>query len=158
MGGNQISTINVEEIPRNIKLTDQYNPNDEKLLLKNASYWNVFHVFTILGTSALFLSPQLLLPRQNSIYYPSYWHEINILGGIVSFIASIKLLIECAIYMKEKSLLTMNVFLKLYLCRVLPMLVFFYLSHYVWTIVMELQHPMPLLGIFVFFGTWLVFL
>ena len=158
MSDYKISTLNVLEIPQNSKTTEEYNPKDEKILLKNASYWNVFHVFTILGTSALFLSPQLLLPRQNSIYYPSYWHEINILGGIVSFIASIKLLLECAIYMKEKSLLTLSVFLKLYLCRVLPMLGLFYLSHYVWTIVMELQHPMPLLGIFVFFGTWLVFL
>ena len=158
MSSYQISTINVQETTHNIKRTEKDDPKNERILVENASYWNVLHVFTVLGTSALFLSPQLLIPRQNSIYYPSYWYEINILGGTVSFIASVKLLLECAIYMKEKSLCTITVFLKLYLCRILPMIGLFYSSHYLWTTIMDLRHPMPLLGIFVFFGTWLVFL
>ena len=37
-------------------------------------------------------------------------------------------------------------------------LTLFYLSNFTWTSVLEFQHPMPLLGIFVFFGTWFIFL
>ena len=44
------------------------------------------------------------------------------------------------------------------MCEFLPVLVLFYSSDYFWTVKMGYQHPMPFLGIFIFFATWIVYM
>ena len=150
MSGYPVSAIKVLEVEGNVDTTIAPERKENNMGNENASYWNILHILTTLGTSTLILSLQLLIPRHNSIYYPEYWYETNILGLTVALIATIKFSAECAVYTKERSLLSISMLVKMYLGRVLPMLTLFYLSNFTWTSVLEFQHPMPLLGIFVF--------
>ena len=158
MSDYQVSAIYVLEVEGNIETTKASERKENNIGKYNASYWNIFHILTTIATSTFILSLQLLIPRHNSIYYPEYWYETNILGLVVALTATIKFSAECAVYTKENSLLSISMLVKMYLGRVLPMLTLFYLSNFTWTSLLEFQHPMPLLGIFVFFGTWFIFL
>ena len=158
MSDYQVSAIYVLEVEGNIETTKASERKENNIGKDNASYWNILHILTTIATSTFILSLQLLIPRHNSIYYPEYWYETNILGLVVALTATIKFSAECAVYTKENSLLSISMLVKMYLGRVLPMLTLFYLSNFTWTSLLEFQHPMPLLGIFVFFGTWFIFL
>ena len=48
-----------------------------------ANYWNGLLIIAILGVCALFTSPQMLIPRQNTIFYQSNWMEPILFLGFV---------------------------------------------------------------------------
>ena len=149
MSLNRISTINVHEAQPNVE--EESRKRGNRALGSNASYWNLLHIFTILAFSALVLSPQLLIPRHNSIYYPNYWHEIIIVIVVATFCLSMRTLMEFIVFTKEKSLLKIGVLLKIAACFIIPMLFVVYSLDIFWTLIMGFEHPMPLQGMLGYF-------
>ena len=102
MNLKQISIISVQEAPQKYKTED-----DTNMLMKieqetKASYWNILHVFSILVLNSISLSPQLLIPRHNSIYYPEYYHELPMSTTISTLSVVLRYLMDCVIYTNEK--------------------------------------------------------
>ena len=149
MSLNRISTINVHEAQPNVE--EEPVKIGNRALGTNASYWNLLHIFTILAFSALVLSPQLLIPRHNSIYYPNYWHEIIIVIVVATFCLSMRTLMEFIVFTKEKSLLKIGVLLKIAACFIVPLLFVVYSLDIFWTLIMGFEHPMPLQGMLGYF-------
>ena len=70
MSVEQIFAIGVQNIQSNVETEEESEQRINQSRLSKVSYWNLLKIVIILGYSALFLSPQLLIPRNNPIYYP----------------------------------------------------------------------------------------
>ena len=147
-----------QELWSNIGNKESHDVQGNCSSLPRASYWNLFHLMTILATSAFFLSPQLLIPRHHPIFYPEYWYEGIMLVLFASLTSTLKSMVDCVVLIREKSLMTFSILLKTFICQMVPYVSLYCISRYFWTSIMEFQHPMPLLGIFVMFGRWITFL
>ena len=158
MNNCQISIINVQETQPNNNNREISKNYESKELQKDGSYLSIIHIAAVLSATTVVLSPQLLIPRHNSIFYPNYWYEIMILLVAPAFMLSVRSVIECVIFTQEKKLIRFGVFLKMAMCIVVPINGLFFLAHCFWTLNMGFEHPMPLLGIFLYFGTVSIFL
>ena len=155
----RITTITVEEIRANEDNDQTSVGRDKKVKSTQPSYWNLLHLATIEGTSILFLLPSLWIPRHNSIYYPDFWYEIIILiAPTASFTGTAMSMLECVIFTKQKSLLKISVVLKMFGCYFVSTIGTLLLSYVLWTLVMQFQHPMPLVGIATYFAIWFTLL
>ena len=148
---DNITAITVQEIGG----TEQepvHKENKDKPIQSN--YWNMLHLLTIIGATSLTLSAQLLIPRHNSIHYPNYWFEVPLLISIVASCGlTMRYILECVTFTKEKGLIRTSVVLKMFGCMFVPIAGIFTLSHILWTLVNEFQPPMPFNGMLIFFAT-----
>ena len=140
MSVDQISVIEVTEVTESDETKDEQNTRAN---IPNSFNWKVFHIFTILGASVLSLSPQLIIPRHNTIFYPSFWYEGIALWGFPMLIVTMRTMLEIFIFTKEKKFVSVIIFVKMYLCYFIPLLFYYMASHYYWTTVLELVHPIP---------------
>ena len=173
MDVDQISIIDVQEIPANIQeenessakhtvelsivKVEELSPNNEEegksedsqdIAKSNyASYWNMAHIVTILMASTIALSPQLLIPRYNTIYYPDSRHQIFIDAVSLMVIMTLRYLMDIVVFTKEKSIIKMQVAFKMLSCLLLPWVILVYLTHYIWTSILGFEHPMPFFGV-----------
>ena len=149
---DQIAVISVQEIRSNYQGSEAKVKRD---LPNQPNYWHMLHLVTIIGITTLFLAPQTLIPRHNSIYYPNYWYEINVvIVPVGSIILVLRTMLEWFTFTKEKSILTTTVGLKVFASIYLPTISLAVFSRVYWTTLMGFPHPMPLHGIFVFFLGW----
>ena len=158
MSVEQIFAIGVQNIQSNVETEEESEQRINQSRLSKVSYWNLLKIVIILGYSALFLSPQLLIPRNNPIYYPDTWYRNIFL--IVQFAASagvVRSLLELFVFTKEKSMINIGVFMKLWLSVVAPMFSLIYILNYIWTFVMELQPPIPFGGLMVNLCVWIIY-
>ena len=72
MANNQVSIISVE-LQTNEERRIEGNEGKAKSAEteNDISYWNLLHIVTIVCTTALLLSVQMLIPRHNSIINPT---------------------------------------------------------------------------------------
>ena len=111
---DQIEIIRVQEIRKNDEGSKEGEVNHVPYV---PNYCYMLHLVTIIGVTTVSLVPQTLIPRHNSIYYPNYWYENAIAVAFVgSTILSVRTMLECFTFTKEKSIVTMNVGLKMYAC------------------------------------------
>ena len=149
---DNITTITVQEIEGNEQESAEKENKDETI---RPSCWNMLHLITIIGASSLTLSTQLLIPRHNSIYYPNYWFEVPLLISFVaSFGLTMRYILECVTFTKERSIVTLSVGMKMFACISVPVFSCFIVSRVYWTSLMGLQHPMPFVGVLGFFVGW----
>ena len=125
---------------------------------RRVSFWNIFHIVTILCASSLTLSPQLLIPRHHPIFYPQHWKEGFIIVLAVLFTSYVKQMLNCVVFTKDKSLIKLNLFLRMLICQFAPAITIFCSSRYIWASIAKFQHPMPLVGLLVMFGGWLSYM
>ena len=172
---SQIATIMVQEVPMNAEVGEatikEENSNrkdgeqdiipnneiDRRIIQSSASYLNLFHILTILATSSVCLLPQLMIPRHNPIYYPEYRNETMIIIPMVCFAYTLRRMIECYSFTKEQHLMTISVGMKIFLLQFVPCIGIWYSLHFTWTSILGYQSPVPLLGLFMFFGTMIIF-
>ena len=90
ISANQISTTNSLDVPPIVQSEEGSEHREIKDQINKASYWNLFHVISMLGPSIFALSPQLLIPRHNSIYYPNFRHEFIIITSAGCFVTLLR--------------------------------------------------------------------
>ena len=87
-----ISIISVESQTNEDRIIEKNEVKAEPAVTENGvSVWNLLHVVTIVCTTALLLSPQMLIPRHNSIIYPTYWFKFPILVSFYMMISTTQL-------------------------------------------------------------------
>ena len=129
----QIATIMVQEIPTNAEVeevivkdenanrkeeNEDYKANNEldhKINQNNAIHVNLLHIITIVAASSVCLLPQLMIPRHNPIYYPEYKNETIVVLLMVCFTYTLRRMMECFAFTKERQLITVSVGLKIFL-------------------------------------------
>ena len=74
---NSVSIINVKSGQSIVeaKKPSYDNQDGRNENIKEASYWNAFHVLSILATCCLNSALLFLIPRENSILYQALWYE-----------------------------------------------------------------------------------
>ena len=153
MATGQIFVINGKETPRK-----QCSIISNRRMVRKSSYsninrWSVLHVFTILFCCALVMSIMTLIPRHNSILEPSYWFEINITASTAYFLITSMIVLDFRILFERNSFVTIRFFMKNYLATFLTWIIYFCMSHIIWTKVLEYNHPMPMVKQYGFFPT-----
>ena len=109
---DKISVISVEDLPSNENQKEGSKTKEEILGNEEPSAWNICHVFSVLIVCVIFLSPPLLIPRTNSIFYQSNWYEFNFVMTGLMILPAVNDLLSVATYCKEKSCLSFRMFLK----------------------------------------------
>ena len=171
----QIATIMVQEIPTKDEVeevivkdenanrkeeNEDYKANNEldrKIIQNKAIHVNLLQIITIVAASSVCLLPQLMIPRHNPIYYPEYKNETIVVLVMVCFTYTLRRMMECFAYTKERQSITITVGLKIFLCQFVPCLGIWSSLHYFWTSRLGYHYPVPLAGLFNFFGTMLIF-
>ena len=123
-------------------------------LENNASYWNICHVFTILMISAVGLSTQMLIPRQNSIIYQSYWLEVNELMAFTALIADVNMVTELFAFIRHDHFMTFSYFVKMYFWILLAWNIPFIACNSFWKYYLHFNTPMPLSGLLFLVAWW----
>ena len=161
---DDVSINSAHVLPVSIKPDEVYKTSDIMEHVQGASSWHLLHILTILALFALVISPISLIPRHNSILCPEYWYEIDIPVVIAMFFSSTTLIINCHVFINRQSLTSVSVILKIWLMYVTGFIVPSTVSYIVWSIYLQYNHPMPLLGlcyliswIFVLCSTWFIF-
>ena len=128
-------------------------PNDSDNI-KTQWFWNIFYVSLVVILFFLYTFPVLLFPQHNSIQFQEYWYEPTVLGIFTIILTgSIDTLISIKYYFKVDSYICIKVFVQLYSFMAILWVGLNVLCHYVWTVAIGYQHPIPLslfLGYFVF--------
>ena len=119
----------------------------------NNSYWNWFHILSILCCCGLAMSMMTLMPRHNSILEPSYWFEVNITTSAAYFMMTAMIVLDFWILFGRKSFVYVRFFLKNYLATFMTWIIYFCLSYIIWTMILEYNHPMPMVNQYGFFVT-----
>ena len=123
-----------------------------KSIENDASYWNLLHIGTIMSISVIPLTIVMLIPRHNSIIYPSYWFELPILTFYISIFMAVNIMTIIYLLTNQKALLRIAIFLKLYSVFATSTCFTYTLVYFLWVIVIDKNHPIPFLGLFAFFA------
>ena len=110
-----ISVINLHDVRAQRENSDNAeNEQEQESAYKSISKIAVFGAL-IIGLSVLFVIPWTTIPRTNSIIYQSYWLELLLPTATMWILDAGCDLLNLAIWTKEKSLISFNVFLKIFL-------------------------------------------
>ena len=93
------------------------------------------------------MSVLTLIPRHNSVIDQAYWYEIIIPGGVWIVLWDAMMILDLMIFTQMSSRLSIKLFLKLTLVSILTMTASVCIFYVFWSIILEYNHPMPLLGI-----------
>ena len=152
----RILTINKHVIHSTIEMEDDDEKTRDKSDPNKVSYCYVLTIIIVLGYSAVLLSPQLLIPRHNMIYYPNYWHRTSSWTLAVVFAACARTLLELFVFTKEKSLLKIATIARWFLWANSVYLIIAYFSILAWTSYLEFHLPIPFGGLLTNLLTWLI--
>ena len=148
MRNNQIFIISVnsekdEDEERGVDETATEIKNTEN----DASYWNFLHIGTIICISVTQLTLVMLVPRHNSIIYPSYWFEMPILLCFNSITVTVNIIASIFLFTNQKAILKIANFLRFYSLYAISNVLIFTLAYFLWIIVFDKNHPTPFLGL-----------
>ena len=105
----------------------------------------LFYHILIIALCILFSSPALLLPQHNIISHPEYCYEIIIVGCLsFGLTQTFDTLLACKLYFKVDSLISLRVFLYLYLIGAIAWILAYSTTYLVWTVLCGYNQPLPL--------------
>ena len=127
------------------KSNDEVVQNKDMNELKKANLFNGLYNVLILALCVLFSSPVLLLPQHNSIIHPDYWYEIMIVGCLsFGLTQTFDTMMACKFYFKVDSMISLRVFIYLYLVGAISWIFAYSMTYLVWTVLCGYNHPLPL--------------
>ena len=145
MNSNEISVICLQEI----SCDNEPQENKEKestVTLKDISK-PLGISFGIIAFSIVFSLFWTIIPRTNTIIYQSYWMEPLIPTTSIYFLLAGLDFLNLTVWTEEKSLLSPFVFLKMFAMYMITAIFFYILSHAIWSVYLEYNHPLPNLGL-----------
>ena len=134
---------------RNERRSDKNNSKrDKSSVITSNIYWNGCHVLSILLICGITMSVSTLIPRHDSILEPAYWFEFNFVVGFALIIGTAEKITNLAILMEKGSLISIRLFIKIFLVSFLTWLLIYCFCYIIWTCILGYNHPIPLVGIF----------
>ena len=114
-----------------------------------------YSIFGIIGFCVLFAVPWTTIPRTNSIIYQSHWWEVLLPTSTACILSTGSILCDLRYWTKEKALMSMGIYLKMYLMMVTTCTILYIVCYIIWTFLLHFNHPSPHLG-FVIMPTWII--
>jgi len=106
-------------------------------------------IFGIVGISVLFVIPWTIIPRTDSIIYQSHWMELLLPSFTITMLCAGTQILRLSIWTKEEEIMSIWIYLRLFLtCQIIWSLLYI-ISHVIWTIYLQFNHPLPLLHIII---------
>ena len=158
MNVDEITVIEDISVISNKEMTlDEVNENSKKKESKFSSR-DLFEAlgisaFGIIGFTCLFTVPWTSIPRTDSIIYQSHWMEVLLPWATTLLLLNGTQVLELRTWTKEKELISIWNYLKIYALHLIPYAILYFSSHIIWTVYLQFNHPMPNL----FFILMLVF-
>ena len=111
---------------------------------QDGSLLNGLYGILLIGLCVIFASPILLLPQHNVITSPQYWYE-GMITGCLSFVLSLTLdtLIALKFYFKIGYIISIRLFLCLYIAAAIAAIIPYTLSYLIWTTILGYYPPIP---------------
>ena len=103
-----------------------------------------FAIATI-ALSILPLIPWTTIPRTNSIIYQSSWLEVLLPTTTYCFLAAAAHLLCLTVWTQERSMVSTNIFLRMFVLYMTTLVIFYVLSHLIWSVHLGYNHPLPFL-------------
>ena len=126
---------------------------NEKIVEKR-SYLNAMYIFVIVGSCTVLTSVVTIVPRHNSILYPTYWYEPMIMMSMTFLVkGTANVMLDCVIYFKAKFFFSLRNYLSLLSYNVLLYATLYTACYLIWVIYMRNNNPMPFIG-YCGFGVW----
>ena len=146
-------------VMRNLKKS---STNDSKSAIKDVVKALGISLFGIIAFSVIFAMPWTTIPRTDSIVYQSYWMEILLPVAVNRLLSTGRTIIQLATYTKEKSLMKIAIFFRIYFMYLIPYAVLYVLTYVIWSVYLKFNHPAPNSGlmlvfislILLFIGLW----
>ena len=131
------------------------NMNDGKTFNLRSVYTAILSFIKITIFCILFAIPWTTIPRTNSIIHQAHWIEV-LLPVSSSFILSAgSFLLDLRFWTQEKALISIRVYLKMYLVILTPCTVLYITCYIIWSLWLEYNHPLPYLSIVCLLPTWI---
>lgn len=151
-----IDTAGSPERKQSTRGAEEKETNDNKIRQHDISTWNAFYLFVVVGICIVGLSLLFLLPRQNLVFYPSYWYET----AIVYFFAfssswTADQAMSCLVYTETVFCISMRSFLMFNLIVGVAYVTSYGISNFVWVNYLQRNPPVPLLTVILLFATWI---
>ena len=101
----------------------------------------------IIAFCILFAIPWTTIPRANSIIHQSHWLEAY-LPVCTSFMLSAGAYsLDLITWTQERSLMSLRVYLKIYLIIVIPCIILYIACYLIWCMLFQFNHPLSNLGL-----------
>ena len=148
MTPDNISVISVQEINLNDEAKGNRKNNNTVI---QRHYCQIFakSALGIIGNCVIFTIPWTIIPRTNSIIYPTYWMELLLPISIMAFVSTEGVRLNLVIWTKENALKSIYSYLKIYFINVIPYTLLYISSYIIWSIYLQSNHPMPNLGLII---------
>ena len=146
MDEDKISVISIEYRPPSENKRETSKRNEEIHDSKEASAWNICHVFSVLTICVIFAVPVTLIPRTNSIFYQSSWYEFNFVVMGILLLTAANDILNVATYFKEEQFLSFRMLLKMYSLFMVTWTVPYLIAYMIWCQYLEYNWPIPFLG------------
>ena len=104
-------------------------------------------VFRIIGFNLVCIILWSCVPRTNSIIYQSHWMESLLPMAIIVMICSGTTILELITWTKEKEIITMWNYLKIFSTFLIPYTIIYVSSYLVWSVYLQYNHPLPNFGL-----------
>ena len=157
MKSDSISVINVEALNGNEE-SEEESTNDSKSAIKDVVKALGISLFGIIASSVIFAMPWTTIPRTDSIIYQSYWMEILLPVAVNRLLSAGRTVIQLATYTKEKSLMKIAIFFRIYFMYLIPYAVLYVLTYVIWSVYLKFNHPQPNVGLMLLFISLILFL
>ena len=160
MSSNKISIITVQEITGNEEIEGNSQEEEEKSDSK-FTLTNIFEAlgisgFRIIGFSLIFTVPWTLIPRTDSIIYQSHWMEILLPFSSFIFLGAGSQFLNLTTWTQEKTLMTIQNYLKIYSINLIPFAFLYIALNVVWSVYFENNHPLPFSAILALLPTIMI--
>lgn len=143
---DSISVISLDSIPSSDEPEENLESDDMD--------WTPKQICQSLGLSVgviaacvLFTIPLTTVPRTNSIIYQSHWMEICLPSAIFFILSAAGDQLNLTVWAKERKLMSVKVFLKLYFSCLMLFIILYVLCYFVWSVNLGFNHPLPFLGV-----------
>ena len=137
-----ISVISNKEIT--LAETNENNKKKEsKFSLKDLFETLGISAFGIIGFTCFFTIPWTLIPRTDSIIYQSHWMEVLLPWATTLLLITGTQVLELRTWTKEKELMSIWNYLKIYSMHLIPYAILYFLSYIIWSVYLQFNHPLP---------------
>ena len=157
MAPTVLSVIRVQEKAFDDEKEENRN-NDSTFGVKDIIKAIGISVFGIIGFSLVFCIPWTTIPRTNSIIYQSYWMEYLWPQATNCFLIAGSHMMKLATWTKEDVFMSVRSWMKMYIITVGPWIILHISSYLIWSVYMQMNHPMPNGGLIVYWLNYFLFL
>lgn len=149
------SVVSVNEASLKLESMENAKTRATSSSVKNASYWNVLHNIGILLGCVFWVSPLTLIPRHNTILYPTYWFESILVLGVMATLNTALVILDIYAFLNCKIIISMRMVLRMFFWILSVYLIPYCMSYVVWSIFLDYNHPMPQVGPLSLFAAWI---